>query len=916
MSDQPSNEQAKIIDAIVAGRHVVCTAKPGTGKTKMAMFLTQRVQDMGERVLVLSYNRRLVDGTVTQIDDLPQSTTTAGRELSIKHNGKPHQAFTYHGLASSITGEIVNEDVALNVAVAKMKADPSLCLAWTGCNDFGVLVIDEGQDMRPSYYELVRLLLMFAHVDPTRVRLVVTGDPRQLLYNFFSRNNADERFVTKADVLLAGINDRPWEHHQLTRSYRATPPIANVVNALLAVGAAPSTTVHKMVSARSTSVTYPPVTMLLVNVYQDLGRIATSLFRDHKPEEIFVLVGSTGGSSPIVTMINAIANRRWGRDGSKLFVHVANTSDNHGSTSGLHDVTANKILATTFHSVKGLERKLVIVVNYRHLFGADMENSLYVALTRASEKLVIVQDTRSVTKRELDQFASLVEDTDVVINLHRALCKKYKSPRARNGVPKKIDVYSLFSFTSSESLSKLYSLVDNELLHDGTLDLATRYRERNSTKSEHEETKIDVDAVDLDPSEMMDKMMCALYDDLTITTHDEETDTDRYTDTLGMIRLAFEFALEYYVTDGRIPHRVTKTMMALIGSRATASDTACSTADCLAVVNTAKAELSQLDAISRLLERSMDLIATPRVAGDDDITSIQRRLPTFVALAACVRASTGYRHEMVHLSSFEFVIVPSVFVRLEMMLTNFDRIRALHLTTSATAKFVPSCSTHFTYIDDKDEKSHKIKITCSPTIKTANYVVYLVSTPSLSSADTIRAAAMAQVSDVARCYVLNVLTGRLTRVKVRTDAIDEFWFTALQAKITMETPLTDRQFTEKYGLTKVQMRDARASRTTAVAAIRTELDMLDRYVDRSMDSGCDEDEFDEVGDTENKIEDFDLGCFEDDDDDEDDEELLLEYTSKANADREFVPTADEDENDDGDDEDDDEPMLPLSELLN
>jgi len=118
-----------------------------------------------------------------------------------------------------------------------------------------------------------------------------------------------------------------------------------------------------------------------------------------EPEDIFVLAASVknksstvfGGPSPMQQLENLLV---------QAGVPVFASNSDLDSTSD--EQVAGKCVFTTFHSAKGLERKVVVVFGFNDSYftfhARDHEqhvcpNALYVAATRASQWLLVVAES-------------------------------------------------------------------------------------------------------------------------------------------------------------------------------------------------------------------------------------------------------------------------------------------------------------------------------------------------------------------------------------------------------------------------------------------------------------------------------------------------------------------------------------------
>ena len=242
---------------------------------------------------------------------------------------------------------------------------------------YDIIVLDETQDMTLLYY---RLVSKFIFDIGKKVLILTLGDKYQGIYNF---KGADTRFLTLTPELWP--NFLPMSKLSLQTSYRVTKPIAWFVNEVM-LGEPRITSIKK-----SHAITY-----VRCNPFRVHGLLLPKILRllknnIIKPDDIFVLAGSVKSEkSPIRFLENALVS-----NGIECFVP---TSDD----SRLDEqVIKGKVIFTTFHQSKGRERKLVIIYGFDNSYFTYYDrktpknvcpSTLYVAVTRASERLFLLED--------------------------------------------------------------------------------------------------------------------------------------------------------------------------------------------------------------------------------------------------------------------------------------------------------------------------------------------------------------------------------------------------------------------------------------------------------------------------------------------------------------------------------------------
>lgn len=395
----PSPEQQAIVDSVVRDMcHARVAAVAGAGKTTTILHIVSAMSSLpaGPRqVLVLTYNSKLKSETRVRC---------AGIALT---NAAIH---TYHSAALNLYAD---PTCSRDEGLALLVSNTSRKVVMSSHQRYAVLVVDEAQDMTHLYFSLVRRLLADACVPD--VRIIVLGDARQSVYGF---KGADARFLTLAPRLPAFAPATCcWREHTLTTSYRLSPRIAHFVNSQLLNG------VDLLRSSIEVSTTgcIGSVRYARCNTFGDLPfrQLITWLISGLAPSDIFVLAPSIRANmkqSPVRVLENRLVQA-----GVRCF---AASSDDERLDE---DVTRGKVVFATFHQVKGLERRAVMVFNFDDSYHRYFErgstqiglkgcpNAIYVAVTRAMSHLTVLHDSkhgplRTVRSESLDRDCEVVSE--------------------------------------------------------------------------------------------------------------------------------------------------------------------------------------------------------------------------------------------------------------------------------------------------------------------------------------------------------------------------------------------------------------------------------------------------------------------------------------------------------------------------
>ena len=356
-----SEEQQNILNATKTGDNVIVDAVAGTGKTTLILEIAKELSS--QKILQITYNKSLKF-------EVREKTKSMGIDNLIIH--------TYHSLAVcyySCSAHVDNE--IKKIITNNNKTNRKI-------PEFDMIVIDEAQDMTLLYYQL---MVKFIKDIGSPIQLLILGDYMQGLYEF---KGSDIRFLTLAEVIWKehpSLRTQQFQKCTMKMSYRITKQMSSFVNNVM-LGE------HRMDACRDgVNVQY------IRNSRYNLERIVCAeinrLFdMGVKPSDIFILGPSVKGErSNIRKLENMLVEKN-------IPCHVPMMENNDIDQR----VIDGKIVFSTFHCVKGRQRKYVFVVGFdnsyfkyyaRNLPRDICPNTLYVACTRASNGLYVLEsDTR------------------------------------------------------------------------------------------------------------------------------------------------------------------------------------------------------------------------------------------------------------------------------------------------------------------------------------------------------------------------------------------------------------------------------------------------------------------------------------------------------------------------------------------
>ena len=414
ISWEASAEQQLVCDHICLGENVVVDACAGSGKSTTILTVANALPK--KRFLQITYNAMLRK-------EFKEKVAECGLDNIEVH--------TYHSFAVKYFFRDAHTDTGIrHLLYSKSSRDESSDMSdletYPDIPAFDIVVLDETQDMTLLYYRLVTYILNVictksynkailgsdlvdethsANISekrgrgrPHKLQLLILGDYMQGLYEF---KGADTRFLTLASHIWGSckhLKSPIFRSCTLRTSYRITRPMASFVNHVM-LGHNTAENIRLCACRDGSQVVYirhsrTNIECIVVNL------ILRLLEGGDLPSDIFVLGGSVKGvNSNIRKMENVLVERN-------IPCHVPMLE-----TDKIDDRVINgKVVFSTFHSVKGRQRKYVFIVgfdqSYFTYYGREMDelrcpNTLYVGCTRATHGLYLLENNDWSTDRPL-----------------------------------------------------------------------------------------------------------------------------------------------------------------------------------------------------------------------------------------------------------------------------------------------------------------------------------------------------------------------------------------------------------------------------------------------------------------------------------------------------------------------------------
>jgi len=373
-----SIEQNNIIKYLNLDNNVIVDSVAGSGKTTCILYIAKHFNN--DKILILTYNSKLKLETREKVKKIGCNNIEVHSYHSFCVKYYDNECFT-----DTIINKIIKNE---NKSLKQFNYD--------------LIILDETQDMTITYYELV--CKIYKDNDDKNTKICIFGDKKQSIFDF---NKADQRYIEYANEIF-NFNSYKWIKCNLSISFRITYEMSLFINKCL---------LHKdWITSKKILNTKPRY--IICDCFGDKYGSSSRTFEEvkyylnlgYKPNDIFILAPSVkSGLSPVRLLENKIK-----RELPDVMVYVP-VSDEEKLDE---EVLKGKIIFSTFHQTKGLERKVVIIFNFdssyfeyykKNANPCICSNELYVATTRAIEHLTLFHDSRKeyfrfIDKRTISQY--------------------------------------------------------------------------------------------------------------------------------------------------------------------------------------------------------------------------------------------------------------------------------------------------------------------------------------------------------------------------------------------------------------------------------------------------------------------------------------------------------------------------------
>ena len=448
-----SIEQNNIIKELLLNNNVVVDSVAGSGKTTCNLHIAKYFHNIN--ILLLTYNSKL-----------KLETREKAKKLGL-HNLEVH---SYHSFCVKYYDNQSYNDTIIN-KIIKTKKKPLKQF------NFDLIVPDEAQDITSLYYELI--CKIYKDNNNTNTKMCIFGDKKQSIFDF---NKADQRFIEYASKLF-NFNSYNWVKCNLSVSFRITFEMSLFINKCLL----------KEERIISNKITNNKPRYIICDCFGDKLGTSSRTFEEvkyyfnlgYKPSDIFILAPSIKSvKSPVRQLENKIK-----REMPDVMVYVPTNDDEKLD----EELLEGKIIFSTFHQTKGLERKVVIIFNfdnsYFEFYKKDANpcicsNELYVATTRGIEYLTLFHHSNNeylhfIDKTIIHEYCYF-EDKDIYI--------EYREKQTKN-IPTSItDIIKFIPQNIIDECFNQLEIIKNDTYSISKINIPLKISNEETTESVSEIT--------------------------------------------------------------------------------------------------------------------------------------------------------------------------------------------------------------------------------------------------------------------------------------------------------------------------------------------------------------------------------------------------------------------------------------------
>lgn len=342
-------EQLSIIKQFNRGNNIRIISGPGCGKTTtLHQIYKNSTKKSADKFLYLTYNARL--------------------KTEARIRFKNYSNVEAHNFDSFIKKYFNN-----NKAPPYMLSDIKHPNHYLSLRNFTKLFIDEAQDMTELHFKLICEILK----NYPDLQIVIVGDPKQSIYEY---NGGSPKYLLDPEKYFK----RRFRSEKLSITFRVPTLISRFINNQFLVNSG-----TKIYPSREGG----KVEYYLIEPYKStkIRGIVMDKIRKYGPDNVTLLMANSpselNNKAPQTKIINQLSN-----NGVNIWI---------SGDSNQEEAMKGKFCVSSYHCFKGMERKCVIIWGFDESYdkyfnhsNISEPNPLYVALTRASNELVLLHTSK------------------------------------------------------------------------------------------------------------------------------------------------------------------------------------------------------------------------------------------------------------------------------------------------------------------------------------------------------------------------------------------------------------------------------------------------------------------------------------------------------------------------------------------
>lgn len=368
----PTNSQFNILNVVFNDKcNVIVNSIPGSGKTTLIQYISLLDQSTNSQTSYTSHNINKHRNILVLMYN--KGLCVESKQKFKKNKCNNIQCQTIHSFAYN-NYKSRNKSYDDTLLLDILRDNPSPIFDF----NYSMIIIDEFQDATPILFKFIqKILIDNLHDNP---QIIVMGDPLQELYKF---RGADSRFMTLAsDVFLGGRYN--FKSLRMEYTNRCPQEICRLINVCYFGYDSKFQIMKSHKTGGKIRVCIGHQNKIIIDEINLLKNNGVKF----NMEDIMIIVPSLKN---IQKLKNILAS-------NGIYIIVSDSEHLDSKT------TKNKVLITTFHGSKGLERKICFVTNfstdYYKYYATDFDpeiisNTFYVALSRTTEYLYLIRNSNS-----------------------------------------------------------------------------------------------------------------------------------------------------------------------------------------------------------------------------------------------------------------------------------------------------------------------------------------------------------------------------------------------------------------------------------------------------------------------------------------------------------------------------------------